>query len=327
MKYNCDHCNYETGIKSNFTRHEKSVAHCQKIKLLSLELSSKKKNHKCKCGAAFSHKSGLSRHGKSCNKLDEVQELKEQVAALVETNNDVTALLKEILNNNVILSSNQTINNYNVSIKNYVQSNYPNAPALIAPADYAKLKYKNQDLDDALLYHHENKSLHKFLGDFIVNYYKKDKPEDQSVWASDVSRLTYVIKESLAEKKSIWNSDPKGLKTKKMIIQPMLDHINKCLDDYWDNQVNDDKYFKKGNRQIDVDSLNKRQNRLNRVYEIRNDIETGVLANEIIKHIASYLHLDEKVKDSGIKDNVKKNKKIIIDKGLFHDSSEENIED
>ena len=45
---------------------------------------------------------------------------------------------------------------------------------------------------DTLVYNYENKNLHKYLGDFIIGHYKKDNPSEQSMWSSDVSRLTYL---------------------------------------------------------------------------------------------------------------------------------------
>ena len=110
--------------------------------------------------------------------------------------------------------------------------------------------------------------------------------------SSDISRLTYIVKESLANKKSIWNHDYKGVKTKKCIIDPLLQHVKKYLADYWEKNVI---ILPNKKQDIDVDALEKRQNKYNIIYAIETDIDNGVLANEIIKYIASYLHMDKKI--------------------------------
>jgi len=139
------------------------------------------------------------------------------------------------------------------------------------------------------------------LRDFLVQYYKKDDPTQQSVWSSDISRLTYIVKESLENKKSIWNHDYKGIKTKKCIIDPLLQHVKKYIENYWSENV-DDKPNKK--KDIDVDALNKRQKKFNITYAIETDIDSGALGNEIIKYIASYLHLDKTIIKKANIDNV-----------------------
>jgi len=95
--------------------------------------------------------------------------------------------MKEFKNINVLLlelikSNKQPSNTYNVSVKNYIQQNYPNAPVLKGPFDYAKLTFNDNELIDTLIYKYKHKCLCEYLGDFLVEYYKKDDPSDQSVW-------------------------------------------------------------------------------------------------------------------------------------------------
>ena len=321
MKFICDRCNYKTTIKSNLTRHNKSVSHLQLLKQDNV-CNEEKKPYDCKCGKQFAYASGLSKHKKVC-KSNEVVELKGQVAELIseveslKKDTRIADLLQELINKNTQLVPHipvqgQTINNnnntYKISVKNYVQTNYPDAPPLAAPTDYAKLTYNNQELIDTLLYYYRHKSLHKHLGDFIVGYYKKDDPALQSLWTSDVSRLTYIVKESLAGKESIWNHDPKGIRTKKFIINPMLEHIRKYLNEYWDENIVKDNNKKKG-KNINVEALEKRQQIYNNIHAIRLDIDNGILADEIIKYIASDLHIDMSNKDNKL--GLKAVKKVI----------------
>lgn len=292
-KFICELCNYETGIKSNYNRHINTSTH-QQLSKAHNELNEAQKVYICKCSKEFKYASGLSKHKKKCTfKSDNnSSEFKE-----------VIELLKQLLNNqpqNITNNNNSNNNtNYKLSVKNYVQKNYPNAPALAAPSDYAKLTYENQELIDTLLFHYRHKALHTHLGEFIIGYYKKDDPALQSVWASDVSRLTYVIKESLAGTESIWNHDPKGAKTKKFIISPMLKHIRNYLDEYWDKLVA--MPIKMKNGKVDVDAMDKRQNICNTIHEVKLNIDTDVLADDILKYIASYLHIDVNTSNKKIK--------------------------
>ena len=89
---------------------------------------------------------------------------------------------------------------YNISVKNYVQKNYANAPALKKLDDYGFIKYDDKLLD-TIGYQYRNKILDKYLGDFLIGFYKKEDPAEQAIWNSDVSRLTYVIKELLVNNK------------------------------------------------------------------------------------------------------------------------------
>jgi len=303
MKYNCDICKYETDNKSNYNRHIKSIAHISQAskKQKVVKTNKKKKVYVCDCKKEFYYESVLVKHKKTCipETIDidnEVYELKGHVKILI---NVVNSLKEEIHTNKP-----SNITNYNISVKNYAQLNYPDAPVLKPPTDYAKLTYENKDLIDTVLYHYAHKSLYKHFGDFIIGYYKKDNPSDQSLWTSDVSRLTYIIKESLAGKESIWNHDPKGNKTKKYIIKPILDYIVKAMDEYWEKELKKNICKHKGD--IDVDALEKRQKKFNISKAIEADINNGVLADDIIKYISPILHMDipnsDKINNKQIKE-------------------------
>lgn len=302
MTYKCNICKYESNDKSNYNRHMKSPTHLlkfsdnEKLGQMVINDNKTKKNHSCVCGKKFTYLSGLSRHKKTCDdKTRKIEKLEGQVSVLinkVEEVKNMNGLLMELI------KSNKAVNNtYNVSVKNYVQQNYPNAPALKEPTDYAKLTYDDDELVDTLIYKYKHKCLFKYLGDFLVEYYKKDDPTQQSVWSSDISRLTYIVKESLADKKSIWNHDYKGVKTKKCIIDPLLQHVKEYIDEYWAKNVNI-KINKK--KDVDVDALTLRQKKFNITYAIETDIDNGNLAGEIIKYIASYLHMDKNIMVSGL---------------------------
>lgn len=299
--FTCNNCNYSTTDKSNYRRHMRSKTHVlisQSVNLnqniaiqnpdnetITVKPKKPKKTkkvivHKCECGKIFSHQPSLSRHRKTCTvvvKENDMDNLKEQV-------NDIKNMMMQLLEKP---SGN---NHYNISVRTYIQQNYPDAPMIEEPTSYAKLNYENQELIDTLIYKYKHKCLHEYLGDFLVEYYKKDDPSTQSIWSSDISRLTYLIKEALVDKKSIWNHDYKGVKTKKYIVEPLLQYVKKYIASYWEKNLNKSTNKKK---EVDVDALAKRQADYNITYAIESDIDNGIMANDIIKYIASHFRMDK----------------------------------
>ena len=79
-----------------------------------------------------------------------------------------------------------------------------NAPPLKKLNNYDAVENYDEDDDSTLiqkLVNYQNQNLlDQFLGDFIILFYKKEDPAKQSLWSSDVARLTYIIKELLANK-------------------------------------------------------------------------------------------------------------------------------
>lgn len=92
--YNCKYCNYTTSKKHNWERHIKTNKHKEN-----------KKSDKwiCGCGKIYSHKSGLSRHKKTCtfqeNKIIEneiIQEFRNEFEELKKQNKKLEEELKEL---------------------------------------------------------------------------------------------------------------------------------------------------------------------------------------------------------------------------------------
>lgn len=306
MNYTCEHCDYNTTDKSHYNRHMKTQKHSIKKQYNKKNAEQDENNGKkynCdKCNSTFSHNSSLSRHKKDCKgiKLLQPTETPEYKNLVNKVDTLESLLFKYVLNNNQLIKpqTNNSNNNshnttYNISVKNYIQKHYPNAPALAGITDYAKLTYNEKgednrdDFIDVLVYEYKNGNLHKFLGDFVVEYYKKDDPAEQSVWSSDTSRLTYIIKELLFNKKSIWNHDYKGVKTKNYIINPLLKHIKKYLDEYWIDHLDKFKTTK-------LDALNELDSIYRNIYSIKKDIDNDILANDISRYMAPHFYMDKK---------------------------------
>src|SRR3990167_4946963 len=113
----------------------------------------------------------------------------------------------------------------------YVNAHYSNAPNI------AKLTHDKMDqllldnvghveVGDALILKYDYDKLDIFLGDLIIETYKTKDPSDQSLWSSDVVRLSYVVK-TLIDKQSQWIVDKKGIHVLEHVIQPLLTYIEK----------------------------------------------------------------------------------------------------
>ena len=319
MKYKCDKCNYESHDKSNYNRHIKSAHHIHSIsdaagaadyaadKINNIQLNDspikivEDAKFKCSlCSKTFAHRQSLARHKlKSCTKeklknADDKSELKEQVAILSTTVQEYKSIITKyeklvelVSTNKTPTSNNNCHNTYNISVKNYIQKKYPNAPPLKAIMDYSGLAYKDYKLMDTLVYNYENKNLHKYLGDFIIGNYKKTDPSIQSIWSSDVSRFTYLVSEILQNNKSIWSHDQKATKIKELIIAPLLEFVRKCVDEFWDGievkkcSIND------------IQGIEEQHNYRNHVAKIASIIDNNVLIDDIIKYITPFFSVDK----------------------------------
>jgi len=292
MVYQCIKCNYETYDKSNYNKHLKCKIHMNNYGLNDPQQEINE--YICLfCNKSYSTASNLSKHEKKC--IHKIIRIKELEIELKYANQKI----KDLEENH---KTNTTI--YNLSIKKFVQQQYSDAPPLLKLDDYSLIKYechededennKHTDYDinvddefiSILSFNHNNGCLHKYLGDFVIKYYKKDDPKLQSVWSSDVSRLTYVIKELLDNHQSIWNHDYKGVKTKNCIINPLLRYVKKLINEYWVLHVDN---F----RNVDTDYLNKLFIIFKSIHEIKKEISNGKLSNAIIRYITPHFYMNK----------------------------------
>mgnify|MGYP001764006584 FL=1 len=245
VQYTCDTCNYNTHKKTDYNRHIKSTKHLEKVKETNniipttpdvsptlAPVQADKKVYTCTiCNNTFTRTSSLSRHKKTCieGKLKdaEVEALKKELEQFKQKENEFK---KQIDSYEKLLSS--AIGPKNVTNYNYIQMNYPNAPVLAGKKSYANLlKTNKMKLVDLIIMYYEQNRLVTFIGDYLIKEYLHKEPEKQSLWTTDLARLTYII--SQAHKKgSEWSYDKKGSKTKKIIIEPVLEYIRNELARY-----------------------------------------------------------------------------------------------
>lgn len=275
--YNCDLCNFKSNRKTDHSRHIKSKKHLENVSQTTItHIAAPDANptdtftenvYVCSnCNNKFTRSSSLTRHKKVCvdtiikdTKVTQLEKENERLLKQVET---YESMLKSI-------TSPQIVNYFN-----YICTNYPNTPALISQKSHVGLlEAKTMTLVEVIIMYHNNKTLANFIGDYIIKLYKKEEPKNQSMWSTDISRLTYIISESCGKDKSnMWAYDKKGLKIKKIIIEPALQYIKDVLFEF----------CQENSTAMDGPEFQQLKGAL----EIIPTINNGTLADEITKYIA-----------------------------------------
>ena len=257
--YNCVQCQFYSMNKKDYTRHMKTKKHLKKVKQTHIsefiapqshlksphekeyeEINEKiqinEKVYICNsCKNTFTRASSLTKHKKICIDLSIKETEKEQEFK----NKEIEILKKQLQTYETLLKSMttpQTVNYFN-----FICQNYPDTPALKCQKSYHNIiDAKTMTLIEVVtMYYYDNK-LVSFIGDYIIKLYKKEKPDKQSLWSTDISRLTYIISECCSKtKENIWSYDKKGAKIKKIIIEPALNYLRNNLVKFCKNNSGD----------------------------------------------------------------------------------------
>jgi len=321
--YKCYICNYETDDRTNLRHHTKSKKH-----ILSAE------KHKLE-----EEKIVFEKQAK------EIEELKQKIVAIekekekeiISKNTEIAKLEVEAKIYKELSEKGGTTNNTNngIIINNslsYVNKHFKDAPPLEKITDY-KLNGIDMDDDskldeliDNIVYYHNNKCLHKIIGDHIIKLYKKEDLSQQSFHTTDVSRRKYLVK--LEEKlgylydessneisnldsdnisidnndskkpknklklenktKSKWTNDNDGLRLGYLILDPITKKVIKILKKKF-KQYNDG--MKINSRRVPTyDEIKK----FATLTDISKDIDNDKLKKSINTYIAPHFVLDKR---------------------------------
>jgi hypothetical protein len=150
-------------------------------------------------------------------------------------------------------------------------------------------KKTNKSVEEIIIFHHKQNTLVKVLGELLINEYKKKDPSVQSIWSSDISRLTFIVRDIIGKtKKSKWITDKKGLHITQTIINPMIDIIKSKLS----------MYVNKSGKKIDKSMIQDEEETkevLSKMHDANLAILTfklGKIHGEILKQIAPHFNLD-----------------------------------
>lgn len=289
-KFICKPCEYKSDNKSNYNKHMKSSKHYQKsISVVDNALNNTQLIQCIICKMTFTRKCSLSRHNKICMKnaldikqreMDVELEKKKKDLEIEYKDKCIADAGKQISELKQYINANKFAPTINISVKKTIQQSFPNAPHIAKLNDYSLIHDDDEiDFSRDLIYYNEINKLNKYLGDIIIKFYKKNNPKDQSLWSTDTARLTYVIKELLANKSSSWCEDFKGKKIHTYIIEPLLEYIH----EYTDTAINDLDDELLGATARECIKIAEKQNAL---ASIRDQTLNGQLKDAITKYIA-----------------------------------------
>lgn len=270
------------------------------------DITSLIKSYLCnKCGKIINDKSNYYKHKRVCKvkeseirepdnikelllvqKLEYEKRMRELLEKQVEDLKDDKEFSQKITENTNKIAD--KIAERSMSALNFVIKNMNDAPILKAlPNDDIKNMLDYGDKSDtymieSLVYAYKEHTLIKLLGDAIIKHYKKDNPKLQSLWNTDVSRLTYLIRLTVHDEDD-WIVDKQGVRTNKIIIEPFLQYIrDKTL------------YFVRNFHKLDKLKALSDMDFLKYATSFVNEIDNGTIKDEIVKYIAPYLALERR---------------------------------
>lgn len=225
MIHKCCPCNYQTDNKANYDRHLLSNKH---------KNDGRKKHEDNKyicegCERNFNDSGNLSRHKKICkgkpvtvealqlqlNEKDKIiNEMKykfehEKDKIIIENlKNQIQELKEDKKDYKGFVNGAGDIVKTSVSAMNVAMKRFKNAPALKEIDDYSIIhEDEDEPFEDILIRKHRKNKLDKYLAEKIILLYKKEDPEEQATWNTDISRSNYLIHEEIVNNDSKKDTD------------------------------------------------------------------------------------------------------------------------
>lgn len=195
-----------------------------------------------------------------------------------------------------------------------ISNKYPNAEPLklmdyddyLKNTDYVYNKerpyidFEGQFLEDVLSANGTKES-EIILSQAIINMYRSDEQEKQSMWCTDTSRIGYAVMKECG-KDIEWISDPGGKYIQEMLIDPLMDSLDGLLETYHKGEYLDEyeSYLKKtypNNKDKHcVDRLFREQHLVYQLSanNLRDQIAKGKLQKKILKYLTLYFTLPKR---------------------------------
>ena len=327
-KHRCKTCKYLTASKSNYNAHLKTKTHIanQKFHELSTEQTNRDQNNTAICGnqklindlinAITNNKNEsittvVNNESDYQSLRDEIIQLKNENLKLKDEKNELTGIIKntvEIANKSVDTAKNATeTTKKSVNALTFLNSEYPNGPAIELLTndkfdetgkkiyvEKNKISTTSHSIEEIIIFHYKKKILADWLGGIIVDSYKTEKLEERTIWNSDVSRLTFFIKNLINNTtQTEWIKDCKGYKLKEILIKPILNNIKEKIKKYIadvhktiEKKTTNKKLSYKDNESLETLSSNMQIGN-----EIIGTINNSRIQNEILRYIAPHFGL------------------------------------
>lgn len=293
-KFVCKICNYSAQYEKDLAKHFKTQKHTRLAnnhKLIKQEIEDCNDVMCSNCGLFFSSNYSLSRHQKNkvCFKkrpkyekivqedcTNQTEVLIELVKSQQEIINQSSKREEQLLEIIKTLKPQTVNNNYGPINIQYIMQNYKDAPTIKALThdEIQQIEHKpDNTLIDCIAFHQRHKTLHKYIGDIIIDHYKTSDPAQQSLWNSDSSRLHYIVMMELQSNSKDWIRDKEGQQVVKEVIRPILQFIKKEIEEFYQ-------------RPVDINDLSRS--------EIENMVEKRQLLSVVINDIDDK-HLEQRI--------------------------------
>lgn len=270
MKYSCGLCNFTTSHKFDYGKHLKTKKH----KTAELNLKTKETNTEQSNNVSNQVKELSDQMVDLRKQIIDKDKLFETVLTTITTvvtekNKDVEFLKNMVSKAGVITEKSIDVANKSMSALTFLQTYYNNAPALMAPIKWLP-EYKTighiditdsdneEEIYDEEYYRVEKRRkimnninttnednfvielngkkniLHEEIGKMILSSIKKDDPKIQSLWCSDVARLSYLMRDIVDKNQNIaeWKIDKRGTKMCDILVKPLLEEIIAITKDF-----------------------------------------------------------------------------------------------
>jgi len=167
-----------------------------------------------------------------------------------------------------------------------------------------KPDFADEYIAERLLHIYDSKGFVNYITNIVVKAYKKDDPAEQTFWASDVSRLIYIVRSTINQKDE-WVYDKKGVIIKESIIDPLLDEVYNIIVKY--RKYMEDRYLHSVIKE-ESDYYMKKLSILKIADKLIDDFRNRQsIKNQIIRVLAPKFFLDR---------DVNKDKKLIENKKI-----------
>lgn len=202
-------------------------------------------------------------------------------------------LEEEITDRKQVVTSAGSLVGKSLSTIEYLTKHMSNAPALKPITDMSIIQKSEGDgqfeMSDIVAYHGKKNTLHEYIGNIIVAHYKNEnEPGKQSIWASDVARLSYVIRQNIDDN-DVWIEDKNGLKVKETVIIPLLEHISEELR----HRIQEEQDNEHETTPEDMRRLWEISTVLQQIGTLKTTKQISKLAQRINRHIAGHFYLDK----------------------------------
>lgn len=289
--HECEKCNKSFQHKMQLWRHSKKCSNTVD------QLSNSSENI---VSALVEQNKLLEKHTQLLEKQLEHQRIQSVEKQLADQNEILKGVIQIAVKNAEATTESAKATSKSISMLKYANTNltkgkplerleYSGACEMIGhknPPD--KISYKeHKECAEMCISKHNDNMFAEYVGDIILEKYKKKKKNDTNIITTDVSRLSMIVLQKVDkdvnENEKEWINDKSGKRFIAFILEPLLDAIHKSLTEYID--VVNNTYHKYDNQDVLF-------SRMHVATIIKVNIERKKYLTPILKYVAPSFHFD-----------------------------------